>query len=195
MSSSMPRKFAMASGVLMLVIGVFAFFPELSTSPLTAGLLPEMRVTLSYGLFVGLLPMNVFNKLALILLGILGIRAAARSERDAWAPIGYSRAVFWAMGFLTLMGTGGPAANTLFGLLPLFGADVWVHGFFTALGAYFGYVHSPRAQATIPDHAVIEEEIDLLNRPTSLGAELGSELIPDPRLNRSKSPSDQKRAV
>jgi hypothetical protein len=33
-----------------------------------------------------------------------------------------------------------PGANTMFGLIPIFGNNVWFHGVTAAIAAYFGFV-------------------------------------------------------
>lgn len=154
-----PRRFALIGGILMLVMGVLAFVPGLSRD---VGLsLPALKVTNSYGAFLGFFPMNVFNKMALIGFGLAGIFAATRRATSLPASIKWSRYVFIVMGLLAILGMI-PATNTLFGYWPLFGGEIVVHGVFAVLGAYFGYTLSLK----VPD---VQEPIDA-GRPTHVHA-------------------------
>lgn len=154
-----PRRFALIGGILMLVMGVLAFVPALSRD---AGIvLPALKVTNSYGAFLGFFPMNIFNKIALIGFGAAGIFAATRAATSLPASIRWSRIVFAVMGVLAILGMI-PATNTLFGYWPLFSGEIVAHGVFAVLGAYFGYTLS----AKVPD---AEERVDA-GRPTHVHA-------------------------
>jgi hypothetical protein len=137
------RNYAMVGGTIMLVMGVLAFVPMLNAVPLIS--LPSLWVNTSYGLFLGVLPMNIFNKLALIAFGIAGILAANAEIRSVRKSVLWSRAVFYVMGIAAILGMF-PLTNTLYGYWPLFGGEVWAHGIFAVLGGYYGY----SLQANLP---------------------------------------------
>jgi hypothetical protein len=40
-----------------------------------------------------------------------------------------------------------PGLNTMFGLVPLFGNDIWLHALLAGIAAYFGWVHRDTATA------------------------------------------------
>jgi hypothetical protein len=141
-----PKRFAIIGGIIMLALGVLAFVPSLSQYP---AWLPTLQVDTSYGLFLGLFAMNIFNKLALIVLGAAGILAANDPATNLPKSILYSRVVFVAMGVLAILGLI-PQTNTLFGYWPLFGNNIWEHAIFAVLGGYFGYVLS----STVPDKSM-----------------------------------------
>jgi hypothetical protein len=130
-----PRKYALVGGLIMLVMGLVALIPSLSTF---ADWLPRLRVEASYGLFLGYFPMNIFNKAALIIFGLAGIAAAYMPGTSLPASIRWSRWVFYVMGAAAILGFI-PSTNTLAGIWPLFGNEIWAHGLFAVLGAYFGY--------------------------------------------------------
>lgn len=50
----------------------------------------------------------------------------------------YSRSVAIIYGVLAIAGLI-PGLNTLFGLVPLHGNDIWLHGIIALAAAYFGY--------------------------------------------------------
>lgn len=134
-----PRRYALFGGIVMLAMGVLALIPQLSSFAETA--LPVLKVETSYGLFLGLFPMNIFNKVALILFGVAGIWAAQSSFNSLPMSILWSRVVFFAMGALAILGLF-PQTNTLMGYWPLFGAEILAHAVFAVIGAYYGFALS-----------------------------------------------------
>jgi hypothetical protein len=142
-----PRRYALIGGIIMLAMGVISLIPSLSQMPAD---LPFLKLDLSYGLFLDLFPMNIVNKVALIVFGLLGIFASRATNTSLPASIRFSRLVFFVMGAGAILGAI-PQTQTFFGYWPLFGAEVWVHGIFAVLGAYFGYAlpmkAAPRAAA------------------------------------------------
>lgn len=133
-----PRRFALIGGIIMLAMGVLALIPALSVDPVAAGL-PLLKVETGYGLFAGLFPMNIFNKVALIVFGLAGIMAANAKGTSLPASIGFSRWVFFVMAPLAILGMF-EQTNTLFGYWPLFSYEVLAHGVFAVAGAYFGFL-------------------------------------------------------
>lgn len=138
-----PRQFARYGGIVMLFIGVAALFSGLSTAPEDAGM-PILNLESSYGMFLGLFPMNIINKLVLIGFGLAGIYCASRPTTSLPASIRFSRAVLYVMGAGAILGII-PATNTFFGYWPLYGGEIAVHAIFAILGGYFGFALSSRA--------------------------------------------------
>lgn len=137
-----PRSMALYGGIFMLVLGALAFI-----IPGSIENLPALLVETSYGWFLGLFAMNVYNKLLLIVLGIAGIWAANAKARELPSSIFWAQSVLVIMGVLTLLGLF-DQTNTFGGYWPLFGANAVLHGFFAVLGAYYGFalsskVHKP----------------------------------------------------
>ncbi len=141
-----PKRFALVAGIVMLVMGALALIPNLSNDP--NGILPVLKENTSYGLFLGLFPMNIFNKVALIVFGLAGIWAANVKNRNLPASIWYARIVFVVMGAAAILGLF-PATNTLNGYWPLFGYTVLDHAVFAVLGGYFGFVLSRKAHEAL----------------------------------------------
>ena len=131
-----PRKFALFGGIVMLALGLLAFIPQFS--PISQFSLLPLDTNTAYGAFLGFIPMNVFNKMALILFGAVGILVSGFEYTSLPRSIQFSKAVFWVMGIAAILGLI-PATQTLFGFWPLYGADVAVHALFAALGAYYGF--------------------------------------------------------
>ena len=55
-----------------------------------------------------------------------------------FSPRTYGKIVAIFYGLLVVLGLI-PATNTLFGLVPIYGNDVWLHLVLGAIGAYFGF--------------------------------------------------------
>ena len=133
------KRFAYISGVVMLALGIVALF--VPGSP--AGL-PYLDVDTNYGAFLGMFPMNILNKLALVGFGIAGIAVARAKLSGVPSAVQYSRWLFYVMGALAVLGMI-PQTNTLRGTWPLFGGDIILHVIFSAAGAYYGYASSVRS--------------------------------------------------
>ena len=124
-----PQNFAMISSLIMIIIAITSF-----VSPGSAETLPDLKVYQSYGLFLDLLPMNILNKLALVLFAFSGA-IASKSYRNS---VLWCKFVFFVMAPLAVLGII-PETQTLFGIIPLFGGSVSLHAFFAFLGMYFGF--------------------------------------------------------
>ena len=129
------KNFALIGGLVMLMMGLIAFVPAMNV---TEGL-PPLKMNMSYGMFLDLFPMNIFNKVALILFGIGGLMAYFTTKDTLHYSIMFSKIVFWGMGALAILGLF-PQTNTLFGYWPLFGFEIIAHGIFALIGGYYGYI-------------------------------------------------------
>ncbi len=133
------KRFALISGLLYVVIGLLSFLPSLSTLPTT---LPRLRLEASYGLFLGVFPQNVINKVALTAFGLAGLIAYQSGIRHS---LTYARAVFLVMGLAAVLGAF-PLTNTFFGFWPLWGYEALLHGANALLGGYFGFATTAKAE-------------------------------------------------
>ena len=127
------KTFALFIGIVYVVAGVAGFIPALM-GPVPADA-PPVGVTSFYGLVLGLFPANFLHHLVHIALGAWGV-AAARTLSGARS---YSRSLAVIFGLLAVMGLF-PTLNTTFGLIPLYGHDVWLHGGTALVAAFFGWV-------------------------------------------------------
>lgn len=119
----------------MILMALLSLIPALNHS--TDGL-PAIDLTTSYGLFLGIFPMNILNKLALLFFGTWGIVAYFSKNNSLPSAINHSRWVAYVMGTAAILGII-PATQTLFGYWPLFGNEVIAHAIFAVFGAYFGF--------------------------------------------------------
>jgi hypothetical protein len=136
------RNFALVFGVVFLLVGIAGFVPGL-VSPVHPGH-PTIAMDSGYGLLLGLFPVNIVHNAVHILFGVWGL-ATFRSLGGAKT---YARGVALIYAVLTIAGLV-PGLQTLFGLTPLFGNDVWLHAVLALVAAYFGWVHKDAAAGTM----------------------------------------------
>ena len=125
------RTMALLFGVVFLAIGALGFVPGM----VTPGSHPGMTMNQGYGLLLGLFPVNLLHNVAHLLFGAWGV-----VSRSTGAARTYFRGVAVIYALLTVLGLI-PATSTTFGLIPLHGNDIWLHGVLAAAGFYFGWIH------------------------------------------------------
>jgi len=128
----MVRKFALIFGIIYVIAGIAGFIPALN--PHHADM-PPIAVDSFYGRALGLFPVNILHNLVHLAIGVWGI-LGSRSVGGA-RFFGRGLAIFY--GLLAILGLI-PATNTMFGLVPLYGNDVWLHAGTALIAAYFGFV-------------------------------------------------------
>lgn len=127
------KTFALIAGVLYLIGGAAGFIPALH-GPIPENA-PPVALTAFYGTVLGLFPANFMHHLVHLAIGAWGV-AASRSVGGARA---YSKTLAIFYGALAVMGLL-PTLNTVFGLIPLYGHDVWLHAGTALVAAFFGWV-------------------------------------------------------
>lgn len=131
----MTKTFALIYGIVFIIVGVAGFIPGLVQPVGDHGLVVDE----GHGLLFGLFPVNILHNIVHLLFGIWGLLAA----RTLGAARGYFKAVFIIYAVLAVLGLI-PAANTLFGLVPLHGNDVWLHVLLALPALYFGFIRRER---------------------------------------------------
>ena len=126
------RTFALIFGIVFLAVGIAGFIPGL-LHPVDH---PDVTVNAFEGDLLGLFPVNVLHNIVHVIFGIWGLLA----YRSLGGSIGYAKAVAIIYAVFTVMGFI-PGLDTLFGLVPLFGNDIWLHALLALVAAYFGWVH------------------------------------------------------
>jgi len=128
----MIRKFALIFGIIYVVAGLAGFVPALTPHSHD---MPPIAVDSFYGKALGLFPVNILHNLVHILIGAWGI-IGSRSVGGARM---FGRGLAILYGLLAVLGAI-PATNTMFGLVPIYGHDVWLHAGSALVAAYFGFV-------------------------------------------------------
>jgi len=137
----MLKTIALIFGIVFLAIGVAGFFVlDPAGRGSTGG---NLTMNHGEGVLLGLFPVNTLHNAAHLLFGVWGLLAS----RSVGGARGYFRGVAIGYGLLTVLGLI-PQTNTLFGLVPLHGNDVWLHAVLALAGAYFGFIHRERSYET-----------------------------------------------
>jgi hypothetical protein len=126
------RTVTLTYGIVFIILGIAGFIPGLrQLYDVTA---PPLVISAGSGYLFGLFPINVLHNLVHFLFGV----AALSVFRSLAASRSYLRAVAIVYAVFALMGLI-PVLNTTFGLVPLFGHDIWLHILLAAGAAYFGF--------------------------------------------------------
>lgn len=154
------RTCALIIGILFTVLGVLAFVPGLvslpsnavsSGTPLSAEDIPLTAGTdyvdgfvRGFGYLFGIFPTNGLRNILSLVLGAIGLLSAT-GDRGSY---NYNR--FCAI-FLPLVALLGllPVSNSLLGVMPIFGNDVWLSAIAGAIAVY-GTVTSSKPEGEIP---------------------------------------------
>lgn len=142
------RYFALISGIIYILIGLFGFVPGMVATPGTGG--PEVAVGAGYGYLLSTFPVNVLHNLVHLAVGIWGV-VAFRSYLQSRT---YSRGLAIFYGILAIMGLL-PVLNTVFGLIPIFGNDVLLHAITALIAAYFGFKTPSPAELRTHEREVV----------------------------------------
>lgn len=126
------RSFALIYGAVWLGFAILSMMPGI-VAPISADA-PELGFDVMHGALFGLFPVNMLLTLVHLFMGAWGLAAFM-----GWSkPRLYVRSaavIFAALGVMGLI----PALNTVFGLMPLHGHDVWLHLASGAFAAYVGW--------------------------------------------------------
>jgi hypothetical protein len=126
------QTFARIYGIVFLIVGAVGFIPGMTQPHDHPGLMFEA----GSGLELGLFPVNALHNIIHLLFGAWGLVAARSFDGSRL----YARVVAIAYALLTLLGLI-PATNTTFGLVPIYGHDVWLHALLAVVAGYFGFVY------------------------------------------------------
>ena len=125
------RWFALIVGGLYLVVALLGFLGGHSPLPVDA---PERSVEAGYGLLLGIFAVNILHHLVHLLIGLWGVLTYLRVT----GAVSFARGLTILVGVLAIMGLI-PGLHTLFGLVPLYGNDVWLRAVTALAAAYFGW--------------------------------------------------------
>lgn len=126
------RYFSLIVGIFFVLAGIGGFLPFITQPP--PGNAMHLHLTTSYGLLLGLFPVNILHNIFHFVVGLLGLLAYRQFSTSRM----FARSLSVVLGILTLMGLI-PSLNTMFGWLPLYGHAVWLHGLEALVGGYLGF--------------------------------------------------------
>lgn len=126
------RTFALIFGIVFLAVGCLGFVPGL-VQPLH----PDHPAVIgSSGQLLGLFPVNELHNGVHVLFGLWGLLGS----RSLSGSVLYARGVAIIYLVLTVAGFV-PGLDNMFGYIPLYGNDIWLHGAIALVAAYFGWAH------------------------------------------------------
>ena len=123
------RSFALIFGIVFIAVGIAGFVPQLLQGP-------EGGDMGDHQMLLGLFAVNPLHNAVHILFGLWGLAAS----RSAGGAVTYARGVAIIYAVLAIAGLV-PATADGFGLVPLWGKDVWLHAGLALVAAYFGWVN------------------------------------------------------
>ena len=133
------RNCALSLGILFLFVGLAGFIPAFVWVPgggsgaVTMTGVSDTYAT-GFGYIFGLFPTNLLHNLIRCTVGLLGITSFGSLQNSRF----YNRAFAIAYILIALMGLL-PVANTSFGIMPLFGNNVWFNAITGAVATYYGF--------------------------------------------------------
>ena len=134
------QQFARYIGIAFVLVGLLGFLsPFVTRSPMDG---VGLTVPTGFGYLLGLFAINVIHNVVHLGVGIWGLSAS----RSSLASVQFARGLAIMYGALTIMGLI-PGLDTMFGLAPLFGHDVWLHAVTALAAAYFGFYWTDAAIA------------------------------------------------
>lgn len=142
----LQRRCALIIGAFFLIIGIAGFVPGLVSLPPAGFQSPIPLDTPStyaqgFGYLFGLFPTNLMHNLVHLTVGLLGITAASTQGGARF----YNRAFAVSYILIALMGVL-PLTQTTFGLMPIFGNNVWLNALTGIITAYVGFLAPPSAE-------------------------------------------------
>ena len=128
------RTVTLVYGIVFLLVGIAGFVPGFREPYDMSG--HDLVVNQGEGYLFGLFAVNILHNLTHFLFGVAGLAV----YKSLPASRSYLKAVAIIYGAFVVMGLV-PGLNTVFGLVPLHGHDVWLHLVLAGVAAYFGFAH------------------------------------------------------
>lgn len=132
------RTCALILGVLFLGVGIAGFIPGFTTFPSDPATLSSGSGLVfddGYGYVLGLFPTNLLHNAVHIAVGVLGIAAATSLTGAIVFNQGF--AIMYAL--IAVLGLL-PMTNTTFGVMPIFGNNVWFNALTAVIAGYAGFI-------------------------------------------------------
>lgn len=140
-SNGMVERYcALIIGILFLLVGVAGFIPSFVSIPGTnvSGVPVDAApnaYAAGFSYVFGLFPTNLLHNLVHCVVGVLGIASYNNVESSRL----FNRVFAIAYALIAIMGLL-PITNTTFGLMPIFGNNVWFNALTAVVAAYCGFV-------------------------------------------------------
>lgn len=135
------RIFPLVAGTLYTLLGILGFVPQVIWRPERARLRMN-DIHFHGGQVIGMLDVNWAHNIIWILIGLAGLIAASRF---AWSKT-YAQVLFVVAILFTIVGFLPLGIGELWGYLPLFGWNVFIHAITAILAWYYGFVYPRGAE-------------------------------------------------
>ena len=119
-------------GVVFLLVGVLGFV----AAPPPPDALP-LAMNHGHGVLLGLFPVNTLHNIVHLLFGALGLLAARGAVMSARGYFQFLAVAYAALAVLGIL----PATQTTFGLIPIYGNDVWLHASIAIVAGVVGFTN------------------------------------------------------
>ena len=119
-------------GIVFLLVGISGFFA--APPPVDA---PPLQMNHGHGMALGLFPINTLHNVVHLLFGALGLMAARgilMGARTYFQFLAVSYALLAVLGAI-------PATESTFGLIPIYGNDVWLHAVVALAAGVIGFTN------------------------------------------------------
>lgn len=135
----MQRNSALAIGIIFLLLGIAGFIPNFISLPSASfdsgiPLDADGIYAKGFGFLFGAFPTNFIHNLVHVSVGLLGIVAASTGNARLYnKAFGVSYILIAVMGLL-------PLTQTTFGIMPIFGNNVWLNALSGVIATYYGFL-------------------------------------------------------
>jgi hypothetical protein len=133
------RYFALTSGVIFFLLGIFGFVTFFVSIPPADA--PAMTIKSAFGQLFAIFPVNSLMNVVHTLWGLIGIIAYTNQSSSQT----FARWSGYGAGLLAILGML-PFARTLGGFLPLYSHNIWLHGVMAILATLYA---SPRLRTAL----------------------------------------------
>ena len=133
----MTKTMALLFGIVFTLIGIAGFLPE--SMGLMKPATEHMEVGMNHGLLLGIFPVNTAHNIVHLLFGLWGL-AASRSLSGARSYFQAVGIIYILLAILGLL----PQTQTTFGMIPIYGNDVYLHAALGIVGIIFGFLVKER---------------------------------------------------
>ena len=136
------NRFALILGIVYIAFGILGLISGFLVAP--TGEAPDLSVTTLYGYIVGLFVVNILLTVIHLAIGVWGVVVSGNTLQSLM----FARSVAIIFAILTIFGLV-PGLNTVFGLMPLYGNNIWLHALTAIIAAYFGFFRYSAGSANL----------------------------------------------
>jgi hypothetical protein len=135
------RIFALILGIIFTLVALLGFLNIGVTHPGMVG--PDATLTgaahAGHGYLLGLFPVNHFHNAVHLIFGLWGILAYFGGVGPSIAYARTTGIIYILLALIALIPS--DMMKTTFGLIPIWGHDIWLHGVIGLIALYFGFAY------------------------------------------------------